>query len=227
MLLTCKEKFKIQKLKGVQKSKFDMKDLGKAKKTLGMENVKDRTKDKQLLSRKCYLEKVFIRFSMENSKAVGVCLASHFKLSMLWCPEIEEKKQEMEKVPYANAIGTLMYAMMCSYPNIAQAINVLSRFMMDLGREFWDEVKQLLKYIRGTLGVGFNFGLNDDKVNIIGYIDSDYVDNLDNRRSTIGYISTMLVVLSIEKHNGNLQQLCHQKSRLYKSYKSSKKSFMA
>ncbi|KAL6346168.1 hypothetical protein AAG906_027902 [Vitis piasezkii] len=103
-----------------------------------------------------YLEKVLKRFSMENSKPVSIPLAGHFRLSMTQCPQTEVERKEMNFVSYANAIGSLM-------------------FMANPGREHWNGVTWLLRYVRGSLG----------------YVDSDYVGDLDKRKSTIGYIFTL------------------------------------
>ena len=62
-------------------------------------------------------------------------LGSHIKLSSKQSPSSEKEKEEMRKVPYALAVGSLMYAMVCTRPDIAQAIGVVSRFLSNLGKE--------------------------------------------------------------------------------------------
>ena len=71
----------INRLKEQLSSEFDMKDLGPARKILGMEILRDRQKKKLWLSQKAYILKVLARFNMESSKPVKVPIASHFKLS--------------------------------------------------------------------------------------------------------------------------------------------------
>ena len=93
----------------------------------------------------------------------------------------------MNFVPYANVTGSLMYAMVCSQPDIAHSISILSRFMANQGKEHWNGVKWLLRYVRGSLGAGLKFRSSKEGVGIIGYVDSDYARDLDKRRSTIGY----------------------------------------
>ena len=97
----------------------------------------------------------------------------------------------MNFVPYANVIGSLMYAMVCSQPNIAHSISILSRFMANPGKEHWNGVKWLLRYVRWSLSAGLKFRYSKEGVGIIGYVDSDYARDLDKRRSTIGYIFTL------------------------------------
>ena len=66
---------------------------------------------------------------MNEAKPVSTLLGSHFKLSKEQSPKIEEERDHMRKVPYASAIGSLMYAMVCTRPDIAHAVGVVSRFM--------------------------------------------------------------------------------------------------
>ena len=94
----------------------------------------------------------------------------------------------MNFVPYANVTGSLMYAMVCSQPDIAHSISILSRFMANQGKEHWNGVKWLLRYVRGSLGAGLKFRSSKEGVGIIGYVDSDYARDLDKRRSTTSYI---------------------------------------
>lgn len=67
------------------------------------------------------------------SKSISTPLASHFKLSELQLPQFEDEVQHMSKFPYANTIGSIMYAIVCTRPNIAQSISVVSRYMANLG----------------------------------------------------------------------------------------------
>jgi hypothetical protein len=63
---------------------------------------------------------------MDKSKVVSTPLAVHLKLSVKQCTSIQEKKQDMQKYPYASATSSLMYAMVCTTTDIAHAVGVLS-----------------------------------------------------------------------------------------------------
>jgi hypothetical protein len=56
----------------------------------------------------------------------------------------------MSRVPYSSAIGSLMYAMLCTRPYIAHVVEVVSRYMNNTGKEHWEAVKCILRYLRGT-----------------------------------------------------------------------------
>ena len=79
--------------------------------------------------------KVLERFSIENAKAVSTPLPGHLKLTKEMCPKTQEEEDNMSKVPYASAVGSLMYAMVCTKPDIAHAMGVVSRYMSHLGIE--------------------------------------------------------------------------------------------
>ena len=81
MLVACDTLFEVENVKELLSNEFEMKDLGKAKKILGMEIMKDRSKGVLYLSQRKYIEKVVQRFSMDDAKGVSTSLASHFKLS--------------------------------------------------------------------------------------------------------------------------------------------------
>ena len=135
-----------------------MKDLGAEKKILGMKICRNRKNKKLTLSQADYIEKVLQHFSMENAKAVSTPLPSHLKLTKEMCPKTQDKEDKMSKVPYASAIGSSMYAMVCTRPDIAHVVGVVSRYMSHLGIEHWNAVKWILRYLRGTSNKSLRFG---------------------------------------------------------------------
>ena len=72
---------------------------------------------------------------MEIAKAINIPLPSHLKLTNEMCPNTQEEEDKMSKVPYALAIGSLMYAMVCTRPDIIHTVGVVSRYMSHLGIE--------------------------------------------------------------------------------------------
>ena len=89
----------------------------------------DRKNKRLWLSQEKYIKKVLDRFNMKDSKPVGTPLAAHFKLSTELCPSNDKEKEEMSIIPYASAVGSLMYAMVCTQPDIAYSVGVVSRFL--------------------------------------------------------------------------------------------------
>jgi len=190
MLIASKNKDEIEKLKTQLNQEFEMKDLGKAKKILGMEICRDRARGKVSLSQKQYLKKVLQQFGMtEQTKPVSTPLASHFKLSAQLSPSTDAEREYMLQVPYSNAVGSLMYAMVCTRPDISHAVGIVSRYMHNPGKGHWQAVKWILRYIQKTVDVGLLFERDDTLgQGVIGYVDSNYAGDLDKRRSTTGYV---------------------------------------
>ena len=111
-----------------------MKDLGAAKQILGMRIIRDKVNGTLKLSQSEYVKKVLSRFNMNEVKPVSTPLGSHFKLNKEQSLKTEEKRDHMSKVPYALAIGSLMYVMVCTRLDIAHVVGVVSRFMSRLGK---------------------------------------------------------------------------------------------
>ena len=193
MLIASTNKSEIAKLKAQLSSEFEMKDLGEAKRIFGMEIHRDREKGRVHLTQQAYLQKVLQRFGVkEDTKAVCTPLAPHFKLSEKMCPKTDEEKKYMEQVPYASVVGSLMYAMVCTRPDLSQAVSMVSRYMHNPGKGHWQAAKWILRYVHGTVDMGLVFQRDEKTVQpCIGYVDSDYAGDLDKRRSMTGYVFTL------------------------------------
>ncbi|KAG8491868.1 hypothetical protein CXB51_015214 [Gossypium anomalum] len=189
MLIAAKDKGEIRKVKAQLSEEFEMKDLGPAKKILGMKILRDRKASKLYLSQKGYIEKVLCRFNMQSAKPVSTPLAAHFRLSSALSPQSDDEIEYMSHVPYSSAVGSLMYAMVCSRPDLSYAVSAVSRYMASPGKEHWKAVQWILRYLRGTTDVCLQFRRTKDGV--IGYVDADFAGDLDRRRSLTGYVFTI------------------------------------
>ncbi|CAM8907759.1 unnamed protein product [Rhodiola kirilowii] len=96
----------------------------------------------------------------------------------------------MDKIPYDVAVGSIMYAMLCTRPDLGFAISVLSRYMANPGPKHWQAMKYLLRYFSGTKNLGLIYGEHASKTNLTGYVDSDYASNKDTRKSTTSFFFT-------------------------------------
>lgn len=129
MLITCKNREEIDKLKILLNSEFEIINLSYVRKILRKEIKRNISKGTMFLSQERYLRKVLSAFEMNNAKPVQLPLASRFKLSNLQCPQTEAEKQDMTIFPYANVMGCLMYAKVLIKLDIAYAVSVVSRYM--------------------------------------------------------------------------------------------------
>ena len=126
MLIVGHYRKKIDKLKREMSKSFAMKNLAPVRYILGMRIVHDRKQRKLWLSQEKYIKKVLDRFNISKAKPVISPLAGYFKLSSQQCPTSREERKKMEKVPYAYVVGSLIYTMVCTRPDIAHAIGVVS-----------------------------------------------------------------------------------------------------
>ena len=189
MLIASKRKVEINKLKTQLNKTFEMKDLGEAKKILGMEIKRD--------------------------EANGT----------LW---MSQTAKAMVDIPYANVVGALIYAMVCTRSDISHTSSMVSRYMHDLGKEHWMAVKWIMRYIQGTVNIGLKYQ-RDEKLGhlLVGYVNSDYARDLDKRRSTTRCINygwwTRTLAIYIVVDNC----LVYYKSRAYGGQKSFQGSYLA
>ena len=117
------------------------------------------------LSQKQYLEKLLQKFGVtKDTKPVGTPLGAHFKLSGQQCPKTDEEKMKMDGIPYANLVGGLMYAMVCTHPDITYASGIVCRSMHNHGSEHWNTVKCILRYLHGTRDKGIYFERFDEGI---------------------------------------------------------------
>ncbi|GJS34883.1 retrovirus-related pol polyprotein from transposon TNT 1-94 [Tanacetum coccineum] len=189
MLVAGPNKDRINKLKAQLAREFEMKDLGPSNKILGMQIHRDRVSRKIWLSQKSYVKKILQRFNMQDCKPISTLFPTDVKLSSKMSPSSEKERMEMSRVPYTSAVGSLMFAMICTRLDIAHAVGVVSRYMAEPGREHWEAVKRILRYVKGTSDVALCFG--DSDLTIKGYVDSDYAGDLDGSKSTTWYVFTL------------------------------------
>ncbi|KAL3633618.1 hypothetical protein CASFOL_022380 [Castilleja foliolosa] len=172
---------------------FDMKDLGAANFILGMQIKRDHKERKLWLGQEKYINKILKKFHMDECKPVGTPMPTGTKLSVEQCPKTDEEAEEMARVPYANVVGSLMYAMICTRPDIAHAVRVLSRYMSNPGKEHWTAIKRVFRYLRGTskLSLCFEGEEGGKTLDIVGHVDADWGGDINSRQSTSGYVFTL------------------------------------
>lgn len=135
MLIACKDKAEIENLKTILKFEFEMKNLGAAKRILGIDIKRDRRKGALNLSQTGYLKKIVELFGMNNCKPVFTPILAHFKLYAVKGDLSKDEESHMKKVPYSNAVGSLMYAMIGTKPDIAYGVSLVSRFVSKPSRD--------------------------------------------------------------------------------------------
>ncbi|GKB16947.1 retrovirus-related pol polyprotein from transposon TNT 1-94 [Tanacetum coccineum] len=129
MLIASKSKVEIRSTKTLLKREFDMKELEEAKKILGIEIIRDWSRKILRVSQSEYVSKILNNFRIDNGKSVQMPLGGHFKLSLKDYPVRDCDVERMSKVSYENVVGSLMYLMVCTRPDIAYAVSIVSRYL--------------------------------------------------------------------------------------------------
>ena len=141
---------------------FAMKDLGEAAYILGIKIDRDRSKRLIGLSQSAYMDKILKRFNMQNFKNGYLPIQVEHGLCSEMCASTPEEVAYMKKVPYASAVGSIMYAVRCTRPDVAFAQNLTSRYQQNSGKDHWHAVKNIFKYLRNTKDMFLVFGGNPD-----------------------------------------------------------------
>lgn len=112
------------------------------------------------------------------------------KFNLNQCPKNDFEREQMKNIPYASVVGSLMYAQVCTRPDIAFAVGILGRYQSNLGMDHWKAAKKVLRYLKGTKDYMLMYRQKDN-LDVIGYSDSDFAGCVDSRKSTPGYIFMM------------------------------------
>jgi hypothetical protein len=96
-----------------------------------------------------YINHIIDQFNLQDAKSCATPLDPNLKVSKDQCPETERGKQAMAKIPYRQAIRSLMWAAVATRPEIVFAVSMLSQFLENPGGTHWNTAKQVLKYLKG------------------------------------------------------------------------------
>ena len=160
-----------------------MKDLGETAYILGIKIYRDRSRKLIGLSQSTYIDKVLNKFSMQDSKRRFLPMSHGISLSKTQCPMTQDERDRMSKIPYASAIGSIMYAILCTRSDVSYALSTTNRYQSDPGEGHWIAVKNILKYLRRTKDAFLLYGGKEDKLVINGYTNANSQTIKDDYRS--------------------------------------------
>ena len=164
----------IIELKVSLERKFEMSDLGELHFFLGVhfrEGWRSRT---ITIHQRSYIESILERFGMVDCKPIATPLNAKTSLPKLSDEEHEEHLHEMKDVSYQEAVGSLMYAMVVTRPDLAFAVSVVSRYMSNPCPMHWMAVKRIMRYLKGTLDMKLRIG--GEHINVKVYSDVDWAE---------------------------------------------------
>ena len=152
------------------------------------------------MSQKGYIKRILERFGMSKHSPGKVLVQKGDKFNLMQCPKNDVERKEMESIPYASVVGSLMYAQTCTRPDISFAVGMLGRYQSNPGREHWQAAKKVLRYLQGTKYYMLIYS-RSNKLKVIRYSDSDIAGCIDTRKSTL---VTCLCLLK-EPYHGKVQ----------------------
>ena len=172
----------IDRVKSSLANEFGIKDLGAAEFILGIQIVRDASGG-FWLGQHAYLEVVLERFGMTECRPLSTPMEPNLQLRKGTGVVDQALKRR-----YLQAIGSVMYAMLGTRPDIAHAVSYLARFSDHPTQEHWNAVIHLLRYIRGTLDLGIYYSSGTSTLQgFTAYSDSDWAADVNTSRSTMGY----------------------------------------
>ena len=169
------------------KKEFEIKDLGKTKFYLSLQI--EHFPNGILVHQSTYFKKVLKRFNMDKAHPLSFLMVVRpldvKNDSFRHCEKNEESLGL--KVPYLSTIGALMYLANCTRPYIAFSVNLLARYNSTPTRRYWNGIKHILCYLRGTIDMSL-FYSRESKQQLLGYADTGYLSDPHKGRSQTGYV---------------------------------------
>ncbi|KAJ3689816.1 hypothetical protein LUZ61_018980 [Rhynchospora tenuis] len=171
----------IKEFKEVMTREFEMTDLGLMKYFLGLEVRQENAGI--FVSQEAYAKEILKKYKMDECNPVSTPMELGAKLSKF------EGGDRVDASKYQSLVGRLRY-LTCTRPDIAYSVGVVSRFMEEPKYSHWKAIKRILRYIKGTEALGL-FYSNSEEYKLMGYSDSDWCGDVDDRKSTSGYVFYM------------------------------------
>ena len=162
----------VESVKAAFRNRYKMKDMGALEYVLGVRVDQQPEKNVIQLSQKTYILDMLVKYKLENCKTVDTPMSSRVRLTKAMSPTTSQGSVDMEKYPYREAVGSLLWIANGTRPDIAFSVSQVAKFMSNPGMEHWEAVKRILRYLKGTQNVKITYnGLRN--VSIAGYTSED------------------------------------------------------
>ncbi|XP_059288714.1 secreted RxLR effector protein 161-like [Lycium ferocissimum] len=161
--------------------------MGDVSYVIGIKIHRDRHQGILGLSQEDYINKILERFRMKDCSPSVAPIVKGDRFNLNQCPTNDLEREQMKNIPYTSVVGSLMYAQVCTRPDIAFAVGMLGRYQSNPGLDHWRAAKKVLRYLQGTKDYMLMYKRSED-LEVIGYSDSHYAGYVDSRKSTSGYI---------------------------------------
>ncbi|GMF17028.1 unnamed protein product [Phytophthora fragariaefolia] len=184
----------INKMKKMFEDRFAMKDLGELHYILGWEITRNRAERTMFIGQRKYAETVLKRFNMQNCNGCKTPSTADLKLSKAMCPTENDERQLMRSKPYRAVVGSLMYLMLGTRPDLAYLVRESSQFLENPGLLHWTALKRGLRSLKETVDWGIQLGglvwSNQELTDHLrAHADADFANRVDDRKSVAGYVT--------------------------------------
>ncbi|XP_065879565.1 uncharacterized mitochondrial protein AtMg00810-like [Euphorbia lathyris] len=167
-----------EEFKNTMAREFEMTDIGLMAYYLGIE-VKQND-DGIFISQSGFAKEILKKFKMENCNSVSTPVECGIKLTK------DEGGDRVNPTLFRSLVGSLRY-LTCTRPDILYAVGLVSRYMEAPTVPHWNAAKRILRYVKGTTNLGLLYSKSDD-FKLVGYSDSDWAGDKDDRKSTTGFV---------------------------------------
>lgn len=161
------------------KSEFQMTDLGPPAKFMGLHVEYDMSKGWMTLDQINFAEQLLKKFNMHDSKPV---------LTPIETTKLTKSDVASTNQPFREVIGSIMYLVLGTRPDLAFALGYISRFQETPTDEHWVALKRILRYIQGSKDIKLCYSRNELAPPLCGFVDSDWASDVSDRKSTSGFI---------------------------------------
>ncbi|KAI3641430.1 hypothetical protein MIR68_000560 [Amoeboaphelidium protococcarum] len=180
IMFITKDQQQLCEVQNLLQEAFDMRDLGDLEFIVGIRVRRDRVNKTITLDQTAYCDRILKKFDMDKSTPVS--------LPMVERPEFDVDFEQPDV--YRSVVGSLMYLLVATRPDIAFAVSELSRAVSRPSQRHWQAAKRVLRYLRGTIDMGLVYNGHNDLTPFV-YVDADYANDKDTRRSQTGYALLM------------------------------------
>ena len=163
---------------------FEVTDMGTLHYFLGVKVIQNLSTGEIWIGQPNFTKELLKKLQMAESKAVETPSDPSMKLT-----KKTENEEEFNKVKYQSAVGSLLYLSTRTRPDIAYAVGNSARYCSEPTNSHWCAVKRILRYLRGTTDLGLLY--RPDNTNLCGYSDADWAGDINDRKSTSGYVFIM------------------------------------
>lgn len=184
LIMASTNQDEMAEIKASMSKRFEVKLLGELKFFLGIRIERDESKRIIKLSQKAYIEETLLRFGMES------CKPARTPQETARCDKGKADSSSLStNFPYREAVGSLMYIMVVSRPDLASSVGILSRRLDNPQDEDIRLVKRVFRYLKGTVDLKLYLGGKYDDQVLKAYVDADWAGDSSDRKSTSGYLT--------------------------------------